>query len=334
MGQGWLLLWKGAEHFNENLYYLTGLDAFHTFALISLETDKEYVAANPIEYPHLKTSCDIQDVRSVSSGELARHLIRLLSEHKVSTLYCDYALNSRTPISPELIDLLRGTFPGLTFKPLPSQLLRMRMIKEPSEVAIIKKGIGIIKTIFEELHELIKPGVLESQIAGEIYRNLVKNGFNIFYDIFVASGSNSAIPYYRQNRDRLPDQSLVLIDICAALDYYVCDFTRTFPTSARFAHEQESLYAIIKEVQQEVLRNAHVGTTLAILSEIAKEGFARHGLGNYYLNKIGHFVGLAPDDPGNKDTPLEKGMVMTIEPGLYIPEERLGLRIEDTVIIQ
>jgi Xaa-Pro aminopeptidase len=334
VGQGWLLLYKGAEHFNENLYYLTGLDAFHTFALISLETDQEYVATNLIEYPNVKVSCDIQNIQSCSSNELISHLVGLLSEHKVSILYCDYAINSRTSLPAELIDRLRIAFPQMSIEPLPSQLLCMRMIKDSVEIAIIKEGIKIIGVLFAGLPEIIRPGILERELASEIYKTLVKNGFNKFYDILVASGPNSAIPLYRDKKSRLPDQGVVLIDICAAFEYYVCDLCRTFPVQGILISEQHQLYSIIMEVQKKAISCVRPGMSLARLSDMAKETFARHGLDKYYLNKIGHFVGLAPDDPGDQEAKFEQRMVLTIEPGLYIPDERLGLRIEDTVIVE
>jgi Xaa-Pro aminopeptidase len=332
-GRGWLLLYKGGEYFNENLYYLTGLDAFHTLALISLESDREYVLTNPFEFQSVRESCQIEHIRSASPDELAIRLNKLLSEHKVSLLYCDYAIFSRTPLPPEWVDCLRSTFPQPVIEPLPPQLSQMRMIKDPFEMAVMEKGVRIVDDLLARLPELIKPGLREAELASEIYRTLVYNGFNKFYDILVASGPNSAVPLYRANRGVLPENGVVLVDICAALDYYLCDMTRTYPTSGSFTSRQDELFSIIQETHQRMLAAVQPGTTLARLSTTAKEIFARHRLEMYYLNKLGHFVGLAPDDPGDQDTPLRAGMVLTIEPGLYCPEEYFGLRVEDMVFM-
>lgn len=334
VGKGWLLLYKGGEYFNENLYYLTGLDTFYTFALISLETHHEYIITNPLECLPAQSSCDVKNIRECRPNKLVSKLTKLFRKHKISLLYCDYAFDSRTPLPPELVDLLRGTFSYLTLQPLPSQLFRMRMLKEPFEISTIKKGIKIIKELFAELPAMIKPGVSEADIAAEIYKHLIRSGFNKFYDVFVASGSNSAIPFYRANKGYLPDNSVVLIDICAAIDYYVCDLTRLFSTSGSFTERQEKLYSIIMNTQAKAIQDVRPGTSLAELSEKAKKTLASYGLDKYYPNKIGHFVGLSPDDPGSQSVPLEKGMVLTIEPGLYLPDEGLGIRLEDTVIVE
>ncbi|MDL1984283.1 MAG: Xaa-Pro peptidase family protein [Deltaproteobacteria bacterium] len=333
LGKGWLLLYKGGEYFNENLYYLTGLDTFYTFALISLETHHEYIITNPFECLSAKSLCDVEYICECRPNKLVSKLTELFRKHKISLLYCDYAFDSRTPLPPELVDLLRGTFSDLTLQPLPSQLFRMRMLKEPFEISTIKKGIKIIKELFAELPAMIKPGVSEADIAAEIYKHLIRSGFNKFYDVFVASGPNSAIPFYRANKGYLPDNSVVLIDICAAIDYYVCDLTRLFSTSGSFTERQEKLYSIIRNTYAKAIQDVRPGTSLAELSEKAKKTLAGYGLDKYYPNKIGHFVGLSPDDPGDQDTVLEQGMVLTIEPGLYLPNEGLGIRIEDTVIV-
>ncbi len=333
VSKGCLLLFKGGEHFNENLYYLTGLDTFYTLALLSLETDHEYVLTNPIEFPVVRESCDVLDVRSCSPDSLISDLTRLLRDLSPSVLYSDYAFQSRIPLPAELVDHLRTVFPQLSIKPIPDELLRMRMIKDEFELATMRLGIEVIKSLFADLPPIIKPGVPEAEIASEIYKRLVKNGFNKFYDIFVASGPNSAIPFYRVYKDNLPTDGVVLIDICAAIDCYVCDMTRTFSITGNFSLQEQKLYSIINKTQQDVTQLAQKGATLSGLSRAAGDLFAECSVAKYYLGKVGHFVGLSPDDPGGAEIPLEKGMVLTVEPGLYLPEEGLGIRAEDMVFV-
>jgi len=333
VNRGWLLLYKGPEHFHENLYYLTGLDSFYTLSLISLETDHEYVLTNPMEYPSVRADCLISDIIPCPPDELLDHATRILKNHKVSLLYLDYGFLSRTPAPLELADRFRSRLPGLTIQAVPEPLWHLRQIKEPGEIAILRQGRRLIAELFNVLPAMIRPGVAEAEIAAEIYHYLVRHGFNKFYDIMVASGANSAFPIYRQNQGRLPAQGVVVIDICAALNYYVCDLTRTFPAGGFFTPKQEKLYSLILQIQKEVIGETGAGVSLDQLSRLAENRFARHGLDEYYLKKIGHFVGLAPDDPGTPDTRLQPGMVITIEPGLYLPAECLGLRVEDMVII-
>lgn len=332
VGKGWLLLYKGPEHFNENLYYLTGLDSFFTLALISLETDEEYALTNDIELRDAQAFTDIRHVQACRPQELIEKLTSLIASHGIFLLHCDYGLNSRTPLPAQVIDRLRAAFPKLIVEELPQELLHMRMIKESGETELIKENIAIVEEVFSSLPEVIRPGLAEAELASLIYKELVRHGFNRFYDIFVASGQNSASPYYRSNNCTLPPDHVVLVDICAARRNYVCDLTRTFPTSGRFPLHWQEIYAIVCEIQQQAKNSVKSGRTLHELSEEVKKLFKSSGLDTFYLNKLGHFVGLAPDDPGDQETPLQKGMVVTIEPGLYLQEA--GLRIEDTVIVE
>ena len=198
---------------------------------------------------------------------------------------------------------------------------------------VMKKGVRVIYDIFNSLEELIVPGNSEALIASEIYRKLVAEGFNKFYDISVASGESSVIPFYRENCHNVPKKGVVLIDIAAAIDYYVCDIARTFQVGPEADNEQNEIFKLVKEVQSVVMEKAVVGTTLGTLNKIAFDMFRAHGLEEYYYNKIGHFVGLGVSDPGEDNTLLDKGMVFTIEPGLYVRGKGFAVRKEDMVFL-
>lgn len=327
------MLYKGGEYFNENLQYLTGLDSFYTLALISLESDREFVLTNRFEREIVPDETDIADIRTCTEEDLIERLIDLFTLHRITLLHCDYALESRTPLPAEILDVLRSVFPALVIKGLPRELVDMRLVKEPAERVRMHEGIAVVERLFARLPECITQGVPEAEIAALIHEELVRNHFNRFYDIMVASGPNSAIPLYRKYDSILPPNHVVLIDICAAYKDYVIDMTRTLPTSGHFPEQMVHYHALVKEVHQQAIDSVKPGSTLRELSDKAQGTFQEHGLGRFYYNKIGHFLGLSPDDPGSQDTPLEKHMVITIEPGLYFPEERFGLRMEDTILI-
>jgi len=331
VGRGWLLLYKGGEYFNENLYYLTGIDSFFTLSLISLETEQEYVFTNSIELPETQAATDIQNVESCDTQEFMFKLTSLVKFHNIWILYCDYGLHSRSPLPAEIIDCIRLKIPQIVIKDLPKALLSMRMIKEPGEIQTIKESIVIVENLFDTLPDIIKPGLPEAELASVIFKELVRHGFNRFYDIFIASGLNSAIPFYRSNSSILPPDHVVLIDICAARCNYVIDITRTFPTSGEFPARFQKIYSVITQVHQHLVASVREGLSLHELSEFAKASFKASGFDDFYLNKVGHFVGLAPDDPGCQETPFQKGMALTIEPGLYLSDA--GLRIEDTIFV-
>jgi Xaa-Pro aminopeptidase len=331
--KGWLLLHRGGEYFNENLFYLTGIESFYTAVLISLESDDVFVFINSLEYESVSSLCEDWNVLSCEPDVLPVKLTQAISKHKISDLFADYAFSSRTPLPTEMIDLIRTNHPRICIHPLPGSLLKMRMIKDDYEIATIRRGLNVIENIFSALPDLIEPGKRESDISAEIHRQLIQGGFNKFYDIFVASGKHSAYPFYRANNDFIPTNSVVLIDICAAIDHYVCDVTRTFPTSGEFTQRDKSIYSVVSDVYKNAVQSAVPGNTLDSISQKAKEQFTASDLNQYYLNKIGHFVGLSPDDPGAGDILLERGMVITIEPGLYMTNEGLGIRMENTIIL-
>lgn len=333
VNKGWLLLHRGCEYFNENLFYLTGIESFNTAVLISLENEELFVLVHPLEYESLLSLCDGWQVMACKPDDLHVEILTIISKYKISNLFTDYSFSSRTPLPAELVDLIRNNYPQIRIYPLPNELLRMRMIKDDYEMALVKKGLHVIEKIFSIMPDLIEPGKRESEISAEIHRQLIQGGFNKFYDIFVASGKHSASPYYRDNNDIIPPDTVILIDICAAIDNYVCDVTRTFPTSGKFTPHDSYIFSIVSDVYKNAFNSTVPGVTLGAISQKAKEQFAAHNLAKYYLNKIGHFVGLSPDDPGSDDILFEPGMIITIEPGLYMTDECIGMRIEDTIII-
>ena len=331
--RGVVVLFKGSEHFNENLFYLTGLETFYTFAVISLESSFECVLTNPIESPHIGNTPQLSDIRPISPDSLLSELLSLLHALKPSEIYCETDLHSKTPLPSSIYAALSSSFDDVPISNIPSALTRMRLTKDTYEIAVMRRGIEIVSNVFASLEEIIAPGISEMELSAEIHRQLVRGGFNKFYDICVASGPRSAIPYYRANNNLLPDSGVVMIDIAAAVDNYVCDMTRTFPITGIFNEREQALHNLVVDVQETVIVDALPGTTLNVLNKRAFTIFSNHNLERYYYNKIGHFLGLGVDDQGENDVVLEKGMVVTIEPGLYLNHEGLGIRKEDMIFL-
>jgi len=331
--RGVIILHKGGEHFNENLFYLTGLETFFTTAIISCDSDFECILTNEIELPFISNSSGIDDIRRSNPANLHSEVINILKLLKPEVIYTDYSLYSKTPLPPFLYEAIKSEFSEASICHLPEQLLHMRLVKDRYETEVMQKGVGIISNVFETLKELIAPGLTETSLASEIYRQLVLGGFNKFYDISVASGPRSSIPYYRSNDNILPDKGVVLIDIAAAIDNYVCDMTRTFPIAGKFSEKEQAIFNLVIETQEKVIADALPGTTLNALNMKAFDVFKKHNLERYYYNKIGHFLGLGVDDQGGDDVILEKGMVITVEPGLYLNQDELGIRKEDMVFL-
>lgn len=334
IGNGVIVLFRGGEHFNENLYYLTGLDTFFTAAIISLEDNFECLYVNPIEIPFIsKTECGFEDIRSSTPDSITDNIVLTLKEIGAKAVFTDYSANSKTPMPPEIIDTIRNKLPKTSIYQLPAYLDKMRLKKDSYEIDLMKKGVQIIENIFESIKDMLKPGVSEKAIASEIYKQLVAGGFNKFFDISVASGANSIIPYYRSNSGILPESGVILIDIAAAIDYYICDLTRTFYIGGFQRKQDKELFHIVQYVHDKILENAVPGVTLGYLNKMALTMFKDYGVDQYYYNKIGHFVGLGVADPGDDSTFLEPGMVFTVEPGLYMIDRGMAIRKEDMIFL-
>jgi Xaa-Pro aminopeptidase len=125
---------------------------------------------------------------------------------------------------------------------------------------------------------------------------------------------------------------IVVMDYAPEYRYYDSDITRTFPVSGKFSDEQIKVYEIVLEAQKAAIQKVRPGSTFAEITNAAREVVSRHGYDKYWQHGVSHFVGMSVHDVGTPDT-LQPGMVLTIEPGLYLPEKNLGVRIEDSVLV-
>jgi Xaa-Pro aminopeptidase len=165
------------------------------------------------------------------------------------------------------------------------------------------------------------------------------------YTPIIGGGDNSTVLHYSQATHQMRPGELVVIDVGGEYGHYAADITRTVPASGRFTARQREIYEIVLGAQQAALKAIRPGMTLGghgerSLTDIVRAYFDSHGsdregqpLGRYFAHGLGHHVGLEVHDPGDPSARLQPGMVVTIEPGLYLPEEGIGVRIEDMVLI-
>ena len=165
------------------------------------------------------------------------------------------------------------------------------------------------------------------------------------YAPIVGSGPNAAVLHYSKNNRRMDSGELLLMDVAAECGMYASDITRTVPVNGKYTARQRELYEIVLGAQKAAIAAIKPGMTIAregpnSLNTIAKEYMNTHGkdrngepLGKYFIHGLSHHVGLDVHDPSDPSLPLEAGMVITVEPGLYLPEEGIGIRIEDVVLV-
>lgn len=225
-------------------------------------------------------------------------------------------------------------------------IARCRLRKSAAEIALIRKATEATVAAHRAAWKRMKPGLFEYQIAATMLETYLELGCErSAYTPIVASGPNGVVLHYSANQRRIESGDLVLMDVGGEYAGYATDVTRTVPANGKFKPRQREIYDIVLAAQKAAIAAVKPGMTLlgdssTSLRKIALDYIDTHGkdlhgapLGKYFVHGLGHFVGLEVHDPGSFDTRLEPGMVITIEPGIYIPEENLGIRIEDTLLV-
>jgi Xaa-Pro aminopeptidase len=211
------------------------------------------------------------------------------------------------------------------------QLERMRAIKDAEELLRLERAIAITSEGHREAVRALRPGAVERVVAARIENTFFANGATgVAFPSIVGSGPNGAILHWRARDRAVADGDLVVVDIGASYGHYAADITRTYPVSGSFSDEQRAVYEVVLRAQQRALDAVRPGVSLDRLHVLAEEVIVEAG---YELpHRLGHFVGLEVHDVGDTGAPLEEGMVITIEPGIYLPGG-FGVRIEDMVLV-
>ena len=225
------------------------------------------------------------------------------------------------------------------------EIARLRVIKSPAEIGRITESSDITVAAHLAAWKAIKAGMYEYQIAAAMTNVYFEHGCErSAYAPIVGAGPDSVILHYMTNHRRMDAGELVLMDVGAECSDYATDVTRTVPVSGKFTARQRELYEVVLGAQKAAIAavkpGAHMRGDKNSLQQIAYDYINSHGkdlhgdsLGKYFTHGLGHYVGLDVHDPGDLSWPLEAGMVITIEPGVYIPEENIGIRIEDTILV-
>jgi len=262
------------------------------------------------------------------------------------TVYLSFGSGAPTPRGPsgamEFVESIKRILPGVRLKNLSPILGDLRWSKSPHEINIMKKACAITAEAFKESARITKPGVWEYQIEALVdylFRSNRSDG-NAF--IIIGSGPNSCILHHSKNDRLMGEGELVVIDIGTIYKATVTDLTRTIPISGKYSPEQRKIYSIVLEAQKKAISLVKPGVTLAELHEAAMEVIANAGYGQYFIHGLSHTLnGGAASKPASlgisskpiSDKPLEPGSMFTIEPGIYIPEKNLGVRIEDDILV-
>lgn len=253
------------------------------------------------------------------------------------------------------IKKLKKKFPAHTYLRSQPILQRLRSVKEPEEIALIQKACNITEKGLRRVLNFIKPNVAEYEIEAEFIHEFTKNRANGFaYTPIIASGYNACVLHYIQNNQQVKDGDIILMDVGAEYANYASDMTRCVPANGKFTDRQKEVYNAVLRVKNAAAKMLVPGTLwadyhievgklmtkellqLGLLTEedIKNEDPKWPAYKKYFMHGTSHHMGLDTHDYGILTEPMQAGMVFTVEPGIYIPEENLGIRIEDDYVIQ
>lgn len=252
--------------------------------------------------------------------------------------------NQKSEAYDFLNTLVKDVHPYLQIVNIHFEISTLRMIKDKEEVENIKGAIKVTNEGLNNIMKHLKGGLHEYEMEAHFLHTLNLNNTVESFNTIAASGKNATILHYVDNNQLLGNNDLMLFDLGAYHNRYASDITRTYPVSGKFTPRQKEVYEVVLKANKETIKMLKPGVTWREFNEFATkilvEGMHKLGLiksdeeyRKYYYHSIGHFLGLDVHDVGDYNVALQPGMVVTVEPGLYIAEEGIGIRIEDDVLI-
>ena len=289
----------------------------------------------------------IDDVRYIDSlpGAISRFMTREWVESAWFDCYRD-AMGDVDSYNMRKAKAFAAAYPAVTLKNAHPLLATMRMRKDESELATMQEAIDLTGRALHHVLTRLAPGQMEYQAQAEFEYALRYGGAEgPSFATIAGSGFNGCMLHYDTNHCRMEDGTLLLMDLGAKVRGYCADITRTYPVNGRYTPRQKEIYDIVLAANRAVAKAARPGVTLAQLNDLCKQtladGLIRIGkiesaeeIGRYYMHGVSHHLGIDTHDATGPDAlELEPGMVITDEPGLYIDEEEIGIRIEDDLLI-
>jgi Xaa-Pro aminopeptidase len=254
--------------------------------------------------------------------------------------------NGGYPHEKAAVDWIHTTVPQVALKDIHFDIEALRQIKSPGEIAFLTEAIELSLDAQLAAMRMMRPGLHEYEIAAKMVEVHAMGGSEAEgYAPIVGAGPNSTALHYDKLSRKIEDGDIVVLDVGAQYSGYSADITRTLPANGKFTPRQREIYEIVLGAQNAALAAIKPGMDYCqrgskSVHKIAYDYINSHGkdlhgksLGQYFIHGLGHDIGLDVHDPGEACKPLEPGMVVTVEPGIYLPEENLGVRIEDDILI-
>ena len=343
---------------NPNFYYLTGIDEANVMLLMvktkTISIQQLYIAkadrmmekwvGKTISSEEAQDRSQIKDILYID--DLNEQINQLITEHKIKNIYIDDEDNDLFSLGRNLLNKYPKLQELKLFDVYPL-IIKHRAIKSEEEIKALKEAIKITDKGIMNMLDHMHSGIYENQLEAYFDHTLKDHKMKPAFTTIAAGGVRATTLHYVSNDQKINDNELVLFDLGAMHNHYCADISRTFPVNGRFTQRQRLIYEIVLKAQQNVIDAIRPNVTLSDLQRITVETYQRElkkiGLINegseeevrrYYYHGVSHSLGLNTHDVGvERDEPLQAGMVITVEPGLYIEDEAIGIRIEDDVLV-
>lgn len=345
---------------NRNFYYLTGINEPNIVVTI-LKTEKEAIETVYVEREDelmakwVGRSISKSEASEVSNIKFTKYLDELdstissyIDRRGIEKIYLDLerqSIDIPSTKSQDMANVLRVKYPHVKIKNIFNKIAKLRMTKNEKEIELIQKAVDITKEGIVSMAQNITPGMKEYQV--EAYFDFKIKTLGASYHAFptiCAAGKNATTLHYEDNNQEAKDGELILFDLGAEYDYYCSDISRTIPVNGKFTDRQKQIYQIVLNAMKEVEKNTKPGITLGNLNDVAKKALAKgcieigliekeDEIGRYYFHSVGHSLGLDTHDVWVANSKLKEGVVITNEPGIYIEEEGIGIRLEDDLLV-
>jgi Xaa-Pro aminopeptidase len=337
---------------DNNFFYLTGIEVADSWLLVDLPRNGSPSATlfiperNPAREqwtgprPSLESAAEITglaDVRVVEGFEEAAIAAAVRASDAALPVYAP--LDRRMTGEPVYEQL---TAAGADIRDIRPIMAQLRLVKDDFELETLQRAIDITAAAQRAAMRTMRPGMYEYETEAVIEYNFRAGGAErVGFPSIVGSGPNSVVLHYDRSRRQMEAGDLVVMDIGAEYSYYTADVTRTVPVSGKFTERQRAIYDLVLASQQAGIDAVRPGATMADVNRAARVYMRDHSgdlcgeqtCDAFFIHGVGHWLGMDVHDVGANRTPFATGMVLTVEPGIYISAENLGVRIEDDVVV-
>ncbi len=348
-------------HANRNFFYLTGLRRDKMALVLDKASDEPKTLlfieeADPTMerwYGRKVTVDEAKEVTGIDKvyfiSEIDSVIDSIMTREDVYTAYFDTYRHQKEDLPDYNLvkaNEFKALYPAVTIKNLFPFVAEQRMQKDEDEIELTKEAIHLTNIALQNVLTNLKPGMFEYEAQADFEYSIRRNGAELVaFPTIAGSGINGTMLHYDTNQDLMEDGSLLLMDLGARVRGYNSDITRTYPVNGKFSERQREVYDIVLKANRTVLKKAKPGMTTVELNDICKkvlaEGCIKLGLiekeeeiGKYYMHGVSHHLGIDVHDVTvDSNKKLRPGAIITDEPGLYIDEWEIGIRIEDDILI-